>query len=410
MNIDFSLKEEEKKWMKAEVSKFLGLLVGGVKKKKAKADVFVGGSYAKGTLACSEEYDIDVFVRFDWKYEDLSYELEKILKGVFGKKYVVEKLHGSRDYFRIYRDKKLTFEVIPVVRIKKVREARNVTDLSYFHVGYVKRNVKGKIGKEILLAKKFCKGVGVYGAESYIGGFSGYGLECLIINYKSFEKMLRELIKVENRVVLDPAKLYRKKEDILIELNESKLHSPIILIDPTWKERNVLAALSMETFRKFQTEAKEYLKSKDKESFFRVEKFDVEKFKKKKGEFVKVVLETDRQEGDIAGTKMKKFSKFLIREAEKYFEVIGSAFVYFGEKKAEIYLIGKAKKEFVKMGPPVEMVKEVKRFRSRNKGNIFEREGRVWVREKVDFSLKEFIKEIDKKVVREMRIVKMRVI
>ena len=93
----------------------------------------------------------------------------------------LERLHGSRDYFRAYvKNKNMYFEVIPVAKIKKVHEERNVTDLSFFHVPYVKRKIRGH-EDELLLAKTFYHAQKVYGAETYVRGFSGYALECLII-------------------------------------------------------------------------------------------------------------------------------------------------------------------------------------------------------------------------------------
>ena len=46
-----------------------------------------------------------------------------------------------------------------------------------------------------------------------------------------------------------------------MDLNSSKLNSPIIPIDPTYKQRNVLAALSKETFEMFQKSCKEFLEN-----------------------------------------------------------------------------------------------------------------------------------------------------
>ncbi|MFH1290026.1 MAG: nucleotidyltransferase domain-containing protein, partial [Nanoarchaeota archaeon] len=179
--VNFSLNANELNSLKKETKIFLDVLKGHVAKSKVDADVFLGGSFAKNTVARSEDYDADIFVRFDWKYENLSDDLEKILKGVVKElKLKMRRMHGSRDYFRIWKDKKLTFEVIPVTRIKRVREARNVTDLSYFHVNYVKKNLKGEMREQLALTKKFFKANGVYGAESYIHGFSGYGLGCLV--------------------------------------------------------------------------------------------------------------------------------------------------------------------------------------------------------------------------------------
>lgn len=395
--LDFSPDKEELIYLKRETAGFVELLRKGLAKTKVDADVFVGGSFAKGTLAESSEYDIDVFVRFDWKHESLSELLEKVVKNVSKEmKLPLVRLHGSRDYFRVTKGK-LTFEIIPVKRVKNVKQSDNVTDLSYFHVNYVKKNLKSG-SREVGFAKKFCKAQGVYGAESYINGFSGYGLECLIIHYGGFEKMLRELVKVGERIVLDPGKRYSKKDDAFFEMNESKLHSPIILVDPTWKERNVLAALSWETFRKFQERARMFLKNPS-EKFFVLREFDFEKMKGRAGkgrEFVHVVLETDRQEGDIAGTKMKKFSRFLIRETGRYFDVLEKEFVYLGGQKADFYLVVKPKKKVVRAGPSLEMKGDVKKFKSKNKKTFVE-DRRVYSRVKVDFSCKTFLESLKKK-------------
>lgn len=392
--LDFSVGKKEFADLKKKVDNFLKALTTAVKK-EADADVFLGGSFAKGTLTKSEEYDADIFVRFDWKYENLSEILEKILlKVVKEKSLQMKKMHGSRDYFRVFSGDNLTFEVIPVARIKRVREAKNVTDLSYFHVKYVKTKLNEKMRRELAIAKKFLKANEVYGAESYIHGFSGYGLECLIIYYKTFQRMIRKLskIKKEERVVIDIEKFYKKKNDVFFELNESKLHSPIILIDPTWKERNVLASLSRETFEKFQEVSKRYLKRPN-EKFFESRKNDGFDFgqKRRKGEQVHLILETDRQEGDIAGTKMKKFAGLLTRKLGEYFVVEERVFRYPGEgQKAELHLILKSKVEIIRAGPPVVKKKETEKFKRKNK-NCFVRGGAIYAKIKINFGAREFL-------------------
>jgi len=403
------------KALKKETEKIIFLIKNELKNEKISAEVFLGGSFAKETLVKEEFFDIDIFIRFDWKYGDISKLLNKILGRIKKKaKVKVEKLHGSRDYFRIVRGR-IIFEIVPVVKIKKPREARNVTDLSYFHVNYVRRNIK-KIAKEIVLAKQFCKSQKTYGAESYVNGFSGYALECLIIYYKSFEKMLKELIKVKlgERLIIDPAKAYKKKSDVLFEMNESKLGSPIILVDPTWKERNALAALSRETFEKFQEDARQFLKHPSKE-FFAVKKFDIEHFKnkakKEKGEFVKIELETNRQPGDIAGTKLKKFSNYLTRELARFFEIKDKEFDYSGENKATLYIIAKSKREIIKIGPPKKFENNAREFKKQNK-NVFEKNGILHAKIKINFSAKKFISDFAKtyhKNIKDMDIVGLRI-
>lgn len=407
-------KKEDISLIKIENSEIIESLKDEFARQKIDASIFLGGSFAKGTIVNKNEYDIDIFARFEEKYDDITLELEKVVKYVSKKlalKYI--KLHGSRDYFKILK-KNIIFEIIPVTRIKNPREARNVTDLSYLHVNYVKKNINDKIANEIVIAKTFCKAQGVYGAESYIQGFSGYALECLLIYYKSFEKMLKELLKVKGKIVIDPNKKYKNKNDVLINLNESKLKSPIVLVDPTWKERNVLAALSAESFQKFQNAAKDYLKSPS-ISFFKEKKINSEEIKKDakkiKAEFLAINLKTDRQAGDIAGTKLKKFVSFISNEIEKYFDIIKEEFVYDDCQNAMFYLILKPKKEVIKIGPPTNMKKACSAFKKSNK-NTFVNEKNLCVKIKMPNSAKRFlsdwIKKYQKKI-NEMDITEMKI-
>lgn len=402
-SLSFSADEEDVSCLKKETKIFIEKIKRQIKKRKVDVEVFVGGSFAKGTLAKQENYDVDIFVRFNKSYKNISDLLEKILKGTKEK---FERVHGSRDYFKVEKIKKLTFEIVPVRKIKSAKEANNVTDLSYFHVNYVKKKLSKKMGQEVAMAKQFCKAQRVYGAESYINGFSGYALECLIIYYKTLNKMLKGLLKVKGKLVIDSAGHYKRKENVFVEINESKTRGPVILVDPTFKERNVLAALNKETFEKFQDAGRKFLKNPS-EKFFVFEKVDIEKMKSKKGEFVHIILETDRQEGDIAGTKLKKVSRFFVRELEKGFDILDREFVYSGGKKSDFYLLVKSRGEIMKRGPSVSMKKNVKRFKSRNK-KVFSKGGVLYAKVKVP-SIGEFLRGLigkDKGKIKEMGVIK----
>ena len=204
---ELSPQENKLKIIKNEVNAFLKDIKSILKKDKIKAEIFVGGSYAKQTLMRKDKYDIDIYVRFDKKYENISDLLEKIIKK---SKMKFIKIHGSRDYFQIQKDNGLLFEIIPVRKISKPMEAENVTDLSYLHVNYVKKNINNKIQKEILIMKAFSVANNFYGAESYVRGFSGYAIECLLIHYKNFEKTLKELCKCEYKLFIDIKKLRKR--------------------------------------------------------------------------------------------------------------------------------------------------------------------------------------------------------
>jgi tRNA nucleotidyltransferase (CCA-adding enzyme) len=405
--VDFSPSKEDVKELGKESKDFIKLVKQRIKKLKFKADVFVGGSFAKGTLIRSSEYDVDIFIRFHKDEKDISAKLEKILSDKeFKKRWKTEKVHGSRDYFRAQKGK-VILEAIPVKRISKTSESENVTDLSFFHVKYLNKKMNSKIAREITLAKKFCKAQGVYGAESYINGFSGYGLECLIIYYKSFEKMIKDLVKVDSskKKIIDLEKSYKKKEEILIGINESKLKSPIVLIDPTWKERNVLAALNEETFVQFKQAAQDYLKNPSL-SFFEEKDKDwkslEETARKENYEFLHIQAFTDKQPGDIAGTKLKKFSRFIKQELSEYFEIKGMEFVYNDEYDADIYVSVKSKGEVIKDGPPVLMKEYAAAFRAQNP-KAYEKEGKLYSVVNVDFTAKQYLQDYYKKYQKQIR-------
>ena len=398
-NVDFSLNKKELDFLKRESAKVIRTLEESLKKRKINAQVFLGGSFAKGTITRSEDYDIDIFIRFEKKHDNLSELTEKSVKEsakVLGLEW--DKLHGSRDYFRIKFDEKLMFEIIPVRKISNVSGAENVTDLSYFHVNYVKNSLSEKAKKDVGLAKKFCKSLRVYGAESYINGFSGYGLECLIIYYGSFEKMIKSIAKIKEREVIDIKKYYKNKEQIFMELNESKIRGPIVLIDPTWKERNVLAALDWESLRRFNEGVIKFMKNPSLD-FFEVKdekNIDIGFISNKfEGEGAHLILKTKKQTGDIAGTKLKKFSRFLDREISRFFEIKYNDFFYNGEDSADFYIVAKKKKEIIRNGPYVEDEKNAIRFRKSNK-DTFSDDGRLYSRTKVDFSLRNYLSKIIK--------------
>jgi len=345
-------------------------------------EVFIGGSLAKGTLLNKKKQDVDVFIRFpkNMTCEKIAKEMKKIVEG--------KKVKGSRDYFQIEKGG-VIFEIVPVIKIEKPGEARNVTDLSYFHVDYVKDKIKKKpkLADEIRLAKHFAYCQDCYGAESYIQGFSGYALELLIIYYGSFIKFLKAINKNKNKIILDPSKHYKNKLEIKTELNEAKLNSPMVLIDPTCKKRNALAALSEETFSNFKVVSKEFLKRPSKE-FFEKGKINSEDYN------LIIKAKTDKQPGDIAGGKLKKFFRVLSEEIRKYFEIKDGKFEYEEGNNANFYF-NLREKERILEGPPVNGGKNSKKFRRKHK-EVYEKKGILYAKEK-PISKKDFIKLFKKK-------------
>ncbi|GBE20165.1 tRNA nucleotidyltransferase, second domain [archaeon BMS3Abin17] len=384
-----------------EIEDSLGIFLKKFKKSMEdlgiEADIFIGGSSAKNTLIKKDYYDVDVFIRFPKERgEAISNLTEKILKNV--SKYSV--IHGSRDYFKIKATQNLIIELIPVIKVKNNKEAVNITDLSFFHVKYINKKIKSEITlDDIRLAKAFCYANKCYGAESYVQGFSGYGLELLVYYYKTFIKFIKAMAKIKGKTIIDIEKHYKNKQAVLMDLNSSKLHSPIILIDPTYKQRNALAALSQETFDRFKKECENFLKNPSEKSF-EIKKTDLEKIKKeaekKKYEFILLEADTNKQEGDVAGSKLLKFYKHFSSEIENFFEIKNRGFSYNGKKSARYFFVVKGKPGVLYSGPKLKDIKNVKAFKKKHK-STFVKSGRIYAKEKVDFKIGEFIENWKKK-------------
>ena len=92
-------------------------------------------------------------------------------------------------------------------------------------------------------------------------------------------KFIRAIAKTRReKIIIDIEKKHKSKRAILMDLNSSKLQSPIILVDPTYKQRNVSAALSEETFERFKKDCKKFLKNPSIKAF-EIQKTDLEKIK-----------------------------------------------------------------------------------------------------------------------------------
>ena len=418
------ISEKEKKLLD-KISKLVTDEISSrIRKLRIDANVFIGGSLAKNTLIKKNKYDVDIFVRFSKKYSEE--EIKKYMKKIFtrfhisGHKIKGKMIHGSRDYFRFYFkiNKNMIFEVVPSLDIKSPEEARNITDLSYFHVNYIKKELKKnkKLADEILLAKSFCHGQKCYGAESYILGFSGYTLELLVIYYKSFSKFLKEIIDAGEQIVIDSAKQYKNKEEILKNLNIAKIkEKPVILVDPTFKERNAATALSMKTFNKFRNSAKRFLENPS-GGFFEHKKADILELRQEAmnlcAVFAVFEIKTKRQPGDIAGSKLLKFSKLLSNQIAKYFDIEKEIFEYDEEKRAHIYFILKRKKENIHGGPSIHNHEAVEGFKKKHKIWYVD-DGRIKCTLPTDISIKEFLKQFKKthkKTIKEMGIRKVKIV
>jgi tRNA nucleotidyltransferase (CCA-adding enzyme) len=355
---------EEEKEVRAKVRNILSKINTHLKN----ANAILGGSGIKETWL-RQAKDADIFIKFNYKrYKGKSAELSDMLEKILRKKKLkIIRLHGSRDYFQV-KEKNFTYELIPILDIKKAEKAVNITDVSPLHAKWV--NKKGKKFKdEIRLLKQFCKAQGIYGAESYINGFSGYICEILTIYYKGFLNVLKNAAKWKEKEIID-AENYWKNNNILLELNKSKTNPPLIVIDPVQKDRNAAAAVSTEKFKLFKSKASDFIKKPSKK-FFEIQKITRESLQKKAGKNTLIILEIKPKTGkvDVVGCKLLKALDFMRKELEKKdFAIISHGWQW--NHQTMFYFIVKKQKlsDYIEwQGPPIKAARHVTKFRKKYK-------------------------------------------
>ncbi len=388
---------KDKQKLKALAQEVKSKIEESIKKLNYKADVVIGGSFAKGTF--TKNPDIDIFVRFDktYKNEELSNHLERILKQDFK----VTRLHGSRDYFQIFLDVKI--EVLPVYKIKKTSEAENLTDFSPFHVTWFNSKANEEIRRCVKVSKALFKANRIYGAESYKQGISGFVIEILSVNYGNFYNLIKAISQWNEQEIIDVENHYNNKEDVMKSLNETKI-SPLIVIDPIDKTRNASKALSKRNYDKLRRLAKAFISNPSKEFFKKKDIFS----------YSGIFLEIRNSEGkeDVVGSKILKTILKLIQFLKEKEFIVKDYEWEWDKKKAVVWLSVNQtlEKEKVVIGPPLTLKKNVEAFRKNHK-NVKEKDGRVYAIEKREFTnvndaINDFILNSEKeKYIKEIKLI-----
>ena len=142
-------------------------------------------------------------------------------------------------------------DLVPCYLIENAACIKSAVDRTPFHTQYLSARIAG-LEDEVLLLKQFMKGIGVYGSELKVGGFSGYLAELLILRYGSFTDTLKA------------ASSWRPGEIIDLERHSTVRHDePLIVIDPVDPARNVAAALTLDKMLQFAAASRCFLKNPD---------------------------------------------------------------------------------------------------------------------------------------------------
>ncbi len=352
---------EEEKALSAAVRELLAKVEATLKARGWQAKPFVSGSVAKGTDLTGA--DVDLFVAFppDLPREDLE------SRGLALGELLERGLHmyAEHPYTRGFY-KGIQVEIVPCYRITDASQRMSAVDRTPLHVDYVLGHLNEGQADEVRLLKAWSEGVGVYGAEAKIGGFSGYLCELLVIKYGTFRK------------VLEASLSWRRGEAITLDHPGSRtFEEPVVVVDPVDANRNVASAVRLEQMATFVHAAREYLRAPSERFFFPkpLRPLTVLKLralaKKRGGQLLAVSIGAPSVTEDVLYPQLRKAHRaFLEMFARQDFVVMDSRFDVAG--KAAVFLfeftVGSLPRVERHEGPPV-WVRNSKDFLEKWAGN-----------------------------------------
>ncbi len=278
-----------------------------------------GGSFAKGTWL-SKDADVDIFVRF--KKSTSEEKFEKISKKIgFDslKKFSPYVRYSEHPYVEA-KIKDTKINVVPFYDVK-VGEWKSAADRSPFHTKYMSKSLTRKMRNEVRILKTFLKSNGIYGAEIAKQGFSGYISEVLVLNFGSFENVIKSISKIE--------------ENQTIGKTSKKFDTSLVIIDPIDSNRNLAAAISDENIGKFILVCRAF-KENPKLEFFKNKKSRVSK--KHWENVLSIKFNFKFRSSDIIWGQIKRASSSLSTQLELAGFTVLRSKAYTDEQK-EAYLL-----------------------------------------------------------------------
>ena len=216
-------------------------------------DVRLDGSVAKDTWL-SGEGDMDIFMKVspELTREELETRCLEVARKAAGS--YVER-YAEHPYIETSIEG-VRVNIVPCFNVEKGKW-KSATDRTPFHTEYMKAKLDERLRSEVRLTKKFAKGVGVYGAEIKVSGFSGMLCETLTLNYGSFQELLRAAAAWKRGQLIDIERFYQGLESEIPDL----FPEPLVVVDPVDKGRNVAAAVAQDKMWLLVAASRQFLQS-----------------------------------------------------------------------------------------------------------------------------------------------------
>jgi tRNA nucleotidyltransferase (CCA-adding enzyme) len=253
--------DSERKRVNRLVEELNAKLVREAQRSGLQVEVRLDGSVAKDTWLKGDA-DIDMFLRVPTSLSrgDLETRCLNVARRAL-KGYPIIERFAEHPYVETHVEN-VRVNVVPCYNVSK-GQWRSATDRTPFHTEYVISHMDPSQRKEVRLLKAFLKGVGVYGADVKVSGFSGMLCETLIMYYRSFSKTLEQAQSWKTPVTIDLERYYAGREGEMLDLFEE----PLIVIDPVDRGRNLAASISHRRLWEFVAGARAF-STKPSRSFF----------------------------------------------------------------------------------------------------------------------------------------------
>lgn len=218
------------------------------------ATATIQGSIAKDTWL-SGSTDVDLFILFPTDADELTLADttrrigEQVLDGA--------RRRYAQHPYTVGEFEGLTVDLVPAYAVATASQKMSAVDRTPFHTAWVHKHLDDEMRNEVRLAKRWLKGIGAYGAETAIAGFSGYLVEVLIALLGSFENLV-----IWFAADATPRRLSGPDDHVQDDV------SPLIVVDPVDPARNCAAAVSADTIAHCKEAARTYQASPDLRFFF----------------------------------------------------------------------------------------------------------------------------------------------
>jgi tRNA nucleotidyltransferase (CCA-adding enzyme) len=221
---------------------------------RIQAKVSLQGSFARGTWI-SHEADLDIFARFPPTMEREEW-VEKVfpaMRKYFSRYRVIERY--AEHPFLEFRVDGVRVNIVPSYDVKK-GEWKSATDRTPYHTEFMQTHLRSELRREARLLKKFAKGIGTYGAEIKIGGFSGMLIDTLVLYYQSFMETLTHASSWTKGAHLEIG-----KPEGIVSPTEKDPNVDLVVIDPVDPNRNLAAAVRPDKLWNFVAAGRQFLRN-----------------------------------------------------------------------------------------------------------------------------------------------------